>query len=62
MSAMIYPDPQTAHLFVRQRQDGYQLEAEFARRARPLVKRRHRARRRRCTQLGLRLARFAKSL
>jgi hypothetical protein len=62
MVDMIYPDPETAHLFVRQRQDGYRLEAELVRRARPLVERRHRARRRRFTRFGIRLARFAKSL
>jgi hypothetical protein len=62
MVDVIYPDSQTAHQFVRQRQDGYRLEAELARRARPLVERRHRARRRSITQFGIRLARFAKSL
>jgi hypothetical protein len=62
MAGMIYPDPATAHLFVRQRQDGYQLEAECVRRARRLVKPRRRARRRGLAQVGLRLARFAKSL
>jgi hypothetical protein len=60
MVTMIYPDPQTAHVFVRQRQDAYELEASVARLARPLLESR-RLRRRRCfKQLRLRLVRFVR--
>ena len=55
---MIYPDPETARLFVRYRQDAYLLDAELDRLARPLVEARRRRRRRLGRQLRLGLASF----
>lgn len=55
---MIYPDPETARLFVRYRQDAYLLDAELARLVRPLAEARRRRRRRLGRQLRLGLARF----
>lgn len=53
---MIYPDAETARLFVRDRQDAYLLDAELARLARPLAEARRDRRRHRRRQLRLRLA------
>jgi hypothetical protein len=53
---MIYPDSETARLFVRYRQDAYLLDAELARLARPLAEARRRRRRRLGRQLLLGLA------
>ena len=53
---MIYPDPETARLFVRERQDAYLRDAELARLARPLAEARRHRRRQLGRQLRLRLA------
>ena len=55
---MIYPDPETARLFVRYRQDAYLLDAELARLARPLAEARRHRRRHLRRQLRLGLASF----
>ena len=55
---MIYPDAETARLFVRDRQDAYLLDAELARLARPLAEARRERRRRLRRQLRFDVARF----
>jgi hypothetical protein len=62
MVTMIYPDPQTARLLVRQRQDAYESDAALARLAQPLVELRRERRRRRLGQLLLHLGQFTESL
>ena len=55
---MTYPDPETARLFVRYRQDAYLRDAELARLARPLAEARRRRRRHLGRKLQLGLANF----
>lgn len=60
MISMLYPDSQTAHLFVRSRHDAYQREAELERLARPFVEARRQQRRQRLKRLRLELARVVR--
>lgn len=56
---MLYPDPQTAQLLVRQRQAEYEHEKTLKRLARPYLERRRQQQRQRLRRLGITLARYA---